>query len=284
MAKIRIPEALLAEIEKHGGKLPVMNGRVTLTESGLEFPEESDRMEDKDLIRYFPDISQGGRMKGGRTMFQANCPCHPNKVRSLLLYASHDEKGRITELQLRCQAGCSVVAIMDVAGLLEPERPQPDAPAERPGGEDAVMTRAELERRAQMAMIHQQEQTGQHLGNMVRIYQEMDRRLEMMADLLRVTNERMAAMEKVTPQQASRINACIRDRARDLCEEYRIGKEERKKEMAVRAAIRKGLAEMTGARNVREIARCDAENVVDFILGWEDYEILQQIRKRKPEP
>ena len=164
-------------------------------------------------------------------------------------------------------------------------------PEKEYGGEAAVMTRAELERRAQMALIHQQEQTGQHLGNMVRIYQEMDRRLEMMADLLRVTNERMAAMEqtirtleKVTPQQASRINACIRDRARDLCEEYRIGKEERKKEMAVRAAIRKGLAEMTGARNVREIARCDAENVVDFILGWEDYEILQQIRKRKPEP
>lgn len=106
-----------------------------------------------------------------------------------------------------------------------------------------------------------------------------------MGEMMRVMNERMTAMErtirtleKVTPGQVTRINKLIRQRAGDVCEEYRIPGEEK----AVAAMIRTALRTATGAQAMREISRCDMEAVEDLIVGWDDYErIMRLIRMRK---
>ena len=130
--------------------------------------------------------------------------------------------------------------------------------------------------------------------------------------MIRATNERitemgerMAAMEKavrtlekVTPQQAGRINQAIRDRAAVICEEYRMGtaqpetevgrgryvvtsgfKADPEKVNALATAIRRDVRKMAGVKATREIARCDYDAMIAYVIDWEDYETVQKIRK-----
>ena len=133
----------------------------------------------------------------------------------------------------------------------------------------------------------------------------MAEKMGSLAEMLRVTNERMAAMEaairtleKVTPQQAAEINRMIRERAEEICMEYRMGvtvtpvepgrgsvpeaarfEPNPEKRKAVAAAIRTEVRIMTGAKTAREIARVDFATVRDAIAGWDDYEVIRKIRK-----
>ena len=133
-----------------------------------------------------------------------------------------------------------------------------------------------------------------------------------LAEMLRVTNERMQALEnevrslgaavrtleKVTPQQASRINKAIRERGLELCREYRIGvtitpvvqgvgsvpeqarfEASEEKAKRISAAIRAEVRTMAGAKTAREVARCDYETVIGYVQAWEDYETIQRIRR-----
>ena len=92
-----------------------------------------------------------------------------------------------------------------------------------------------------------------------------------MAEMVRATNERMTELEqqvrmleKVTPSQASDLNAAIRERAAAACKEYRMTGMEK----PVAAAIRKTMRLATGARSVREIARCDYKPVRELVATW----------------
>lgn len=139
----------------------------------------------------------------------------------------------------------------------------------------------------------------------------MSGQISALAEMLRVTNERMQALEnevrslgaavrtleKVTPQQASRINKAIRERAEEICMEYRMtvlgvriredGKAEGpgevlaypKKAKLLAAAIRAEVRTMAGAKTAREVARCDYETVIGYVHAWEDYETIQRIRR-----
>ena len=135
--------------------------------------------------------------------------------------------------------------------------------------------------------------------------EEMAGLIGSLAEMLRVTNERMAAMEaamrsleKVTPAQASNINKCIRERAAEICASYRMGvritpveeghgsrpeaarfEPNPEKAKKLIAAIRKDVKVMTGARTMREVARCDYGTVIDFVMDWDDYETIQKIRR-----
>ncbi|MBO7663062.1 MAG: ORF6C domain-containing protein [Clostridia bacterium] len=113
--------------------------------------------------------------------------------------------------------------------------------------------------------------------------QEMAGQMRLLADMLRETNARMAAMEKtirtlekVTPRQAAEINARIRERAAEVCREYRAGGQEK----AAAAAIRKDVRNMTGVRTAREIARCDFGTVTEAIRDWDDYQAMKKIRQK----
>lgn len=149
-------------------------------------------------------------------------------------------------------------------------------------------------------------QTPQEQGQTLAVMAQMQEGITALAEMLRVTNERMQALEaavrtleKVTPQQAARINKAIRERACAVCEDYQMGvtitpvrqgvgqvpeeaRFEANRDAAKRlaAAIRKTVQEMTGARTMREVARCDYDSVIGLVIDWEDYETIQEIRKK----
>ena len=102
-----------------------------------------------------------------------------------------------------------------------------------------------------------------------------------MAEMVRATNERMTELEqqvrmleKVTPSQASDLNAAIRDRAAAACKAYRMTGMEK----PVAAAIRKTMRLATGARSVREIARCDYKPVRELVATWDEYKTMKAIK------
>ena len=104
-----------------------------------------------------------------------------------------------------------------------------------------------------------------------------------MAEMVRATNERMTELEqqvrmleKVTPSQASDLNAAIRDRAAAACKEYRMTGMEK----PVAAAIRKAVRLATGARSVREIARCDYKPVRELVATWDEYKTMKAIKAK----
>lgn len=104
-----------------------------------------------------------------------------------------------------------------------------------------------------------------------------------MAEMVRATNERMTALEKqvrmlekVTPSQAADLNALIRERAAAVCAEYRMAGLDK----PVAAAIRRSVRIATGARSVREIARCDCKPVRELISCWDEYKTLKAIKTK----
>ena len=104
-----------------------------------------------------------------------------------------------------------------------------------------------------------------------------------MADMIRTTNERMAALEqavrtleKVTPAQASAVNRAVRERAKAVCAEYLAEGSERE----AAAAIRRSVRESTGARSAREIPRVDYPAVMDQVRTWDEYRVMKAIRKK----
>lgn len=105
-----------------------------------------------------------------------------------------------------------------------------------------------------------------------------------MAEMVRATNERMTELEqqvrmleKVTPSQASDLNAAIRERAAAACKEYRMTGLEK----PVAAAIRKAVRLATGARSVREIARCDYKPVRELVESWDEYKTMKAIKGKR---
>ncbi len=105
-----------------------------------------------------------------------------------------------------------------------------------------------------------------------------------MADMLRTTNERMGALEhevrmltKVTPAQATAINAAIRERAGTLCIAYRASGCEKQ----AAAAIRKAIRQTMGAQAVRELPRCQYELVLKQVAMWDDYKTMKLIRSKE---
>ena len=111
--------------------------------------------------------------------------------------------------------------------------------------------------------------------------------MQTMAAMLRTTNEAMESLrrqvrllEKVTPAQASALNAAIRARAAALCADYRCAGGEK----AVAAAIRKAIRIQFGATTVRELPRCDYEVARRQVDMWEDYRTIKAIKGRCAKP
>ena len=96
-----------------------------------------------------------------------------------------------------------------------------------------------------------------------------------MADMLRATNERMAALErevrlltKVTPAQANAIHEAIRSRAAEICEK------------AAANAIRRAVRLTTGISSVRDLPRCEYSVAMEQVRMWDDYKAMKAIRAR----
>lgn len=132
-----------------------------------------------------------------------------------------------------------------------------------------------------MAMIPLDGPGGEIILETGKNIQELLAGMRAMGEMMRVMNERMTAMEqtirtleKVTPGQAAEINKRIRSRAAEICREYSMAQGK-----TVAGAIRKDVREMTGVKTAREIARCDYPAVKEFIDGWDDWDVIQRIRR-----
>lgn len=105
-----------------------------------------------------------------------------------------------------------------------------------------------------------------------------------MMEMMRATNERMSALEsqvrlltKVTPAQVSAINAAMRERAKELCELYRMTGSEK----GVTNAIRKELKLLSGVSSVKELPRCEYQLMLERVRAWEDYKVLKKIKSAR---
>ncbi|MEG1358365.1 MAG: hypothetical protein RSE23_01750 [Clostridia bacterium] len=104
-----------------------------------------------------------------------------------------------------------------------------------------------------------------------------------MADMVRATNERMAAMErdlrlltKVTGAQSTEINKAIRARAEQMCEAYSAPGCDK----AVAAAIRREIRLMCGVDNMRELPRCEYSVVMRQIGLWDDRKTVRAVKQK----
>lgn len=115
-------------------------------------------------------------------------------------------------------------------------------------------------------------------------FAQMAQAMQGMADMLRATNERLASVEnevrlltKVTPAQATAINAAVRDRAAALCADYRATG----REQLVANAIRKAMKLTLGVNAVRELPRCQYSVAMELVDMWDDYKAMKAIKNRE---
>ena len=114
--------------------------------------------------------------------------------------------------------------------------------------------------------------------------QQMLEAMQQMAMLLRTMNGRVQdleaqvrRLEKVTPSQATAINAAIRTRASAVCALHRAAGCEK----AAAAAIRKSIRMTCGINNIRELPRSDYKVAERLIGMWDDYDIMQKLKARR---
>lgn len=137
-------------------------------------------------------------------------------------------------------------------------------------GEMQVLQPCELPRTAEQQMLLAVEQ--------------MARGINDLALMLKVTNDRMDALEKevrrltkVTPAQATAINQAIKQRASELCQQRRAEGCER----LISGAIRKSLKLGCGIGNVRELPRGDFALAMQRIQAWDDYRLIRDIKAKE---
>lgn len=97
---------------------------------------------------------------------------------------------------------------------------------------------------------------------------------DMRQDMLAL-QQKVAMLEKVTPMQAKDLNLRIRERAcgLEMSWDLPIGSAEK-----IMTLIRRAVRMETGARSMRDIARCDFQVVCGLIADWEDCAALMKLR------
>ena len=88
----------------------------------------------------------------------------------------------------------------------------------------------------------------------------------------------VAQLEKLTPMQVKTLNLMIRERARVLSIDYCTGPAQ-----PVCTAIRRALRMETGARSVKDIARCDWQVAQEIVETWEEPQTLRKIADKLKE-
>ena len=124
-------------------------------------------------------------------------------------------------------------------------------------------------------------QTPARIADVTRAIDQIAQAMQSLANMVRTTNERMAALEqsvrlltKVTPAQAGAINAAIRDRARELCAAYRATGCEKMAGNAIRRELRLTM----GVQSVRDVPRCEYNVALQTVRLWDDYRVMKTMK------
>lgn len=100
-----------------------------------------------------------------------------------------------------------------------------------------------------------------------------------MRDQLQALQLKVAMLEKVTPMQVKDVNLRIKERACGLEMAYGLPAGSAQK---LQTGIRRTVRLETGARSVRDIARCDYPVVCELIGDYEDYALIDKLRGERP--
>ena len=131
-----------------------------------------------------------------------------------------------------------------------------------------------------------------HADAMIAAVQRMGETMCSMAGMIKAACEKIdrletqiKRMEKVTPEQVTRLNALIRAHAEELCKEYGMlypygGKNDAAKQVG--AMIRADIKKRYGAL-VRDLCRMDAGMCEEFVRMWEDTPRLMRLRRKQDE-
>lgn len=93
---------------------------------------------------------------------------------------------------------------------------------------------------------------------------------------LQALQQKVAMLEKLTPMQVKDVNLRIRQRGCELEMEHALPAGGAEK---LTTLIRRQVRLETGARSVRDIARCDYPVVCGLISDWEDYDAIEKARR-----
>ena len=122
--------------------------------------------------------------------------------------------------------------------------------------------------------------TPEQIGN---VLVQMNQLMRGMADTLRATNERVAQLEAQVKQmvplsaaQATTLCAVVRNRARELTEQYRL---DANGASAIAAAIRRDLKLAAGVRAIGELPRALYSVYVEQVGLWDDYGTMREIKR-----
>lgn len=89
---------------------------------------------------------------------------------------------------------------------------------------------------------------------------------------MRQLRAQVAQLEKLTPMQVRELNRMIQERARVLSIDYCTGLPQ-----PICTAIRRALRMETGARSVKDIARCDWQVAREIVETWEEPDVLRKL-------
>ena len=122
-------------------------------------------------------------------------------------------------------------------------------------------------------------QTPARIADVTRAIDQIAQAMQSLANMVRTTNERMAALEqsvrlltKVTPAQAGAINAAIRDRARELCAAYRAAGCEKMAGNAIRRELRLTMGVQS------DVPRCEYNVALQTVRLWDDYRVMKTMK------
>lgn len=112
---------------------------------------------------------------------------------------------------------------------------------------------------------------------------QMERLMQVMANALSATNQRMEQMEKqiqrltpITGAQEKALAQRIRARAEELCGQYSLPPATA---TAIANAIRKEIKTTGGVRAIRELPRVEYPVYVERVDLWDDYAAMRAIRR-----
>ena len=104
---------------------------------------------------------------------------------------------------------------------------------------------------------------------------QMALQIRTMSELVDELRKEVRALEKITPMQVTELNALLRKRGKELCDEYGLIDRETKVNSYIRAAVK---AEF-GISSMKELCRSDFTLCKSLITMWEDSAKLFGLRR-----
>jgi len=104
---------------------------------------------------------------------------------------------------------------------------------------------------------------------------QMALQMRSMLEIITKLEKEVRSLEKITPMQVTELNALLRKRGKELCDEYGLEGRETKVNALIRAAVKREF----GIGGIKELCRNDFTLCRTIITMWEDSAKLFALRR-----